>query len=209
MNRLPAKRFAQPDRPRIGYREWTSRRTTFLAQNHIARIARMNFFRRTIALFIVICAIDSICAQCAPGIPTAGNPGCVPPTAPGSPYALPGENPPGNLPVPQQVRWADSWGAIAYDRDEAKAGNAEDQPSKDAANETAIDYCHKNGGNTCRIVLSYHNQCASAAQRAEGGGMVYFSSAAEQSDADANALRRCGTGCITVLSKCSLPRRIE
>lgn len=100
-------------------------------------------------------------------------------------------------------------GAIAYDKVEVKAGNAEDQPSKDVANSTAMDYCRRNGGKECRIAISYYNQCVSVAQPTEGLGNIQFATAAEQSDADRRALQACGSGCVTVLRKCSLPRQVN
>lgn len=160
------------------------------------------------SLFVLTCiAISGPCfSQCAPGIPSAGNPGCIPPTAPGSPYALPDGTVQPPVPVEQKVRWADSFGAIAYDHVEVKAGNSEDKPSKKAAEDTAMDYCRRNGGKDCQIAVSYHNQCASVAQAPSGGGNVYFATAAEPEDADRYARQDCGPGCITVLSKCSLPK---
>lgn len=163
-------------------------------------------------LVIAICFLGPIScfAQCAPGIPSAGNPGCIPPTAPGSPYGVPDANAPADVPLPQQnVQWADSWGAIAYDRVEVKAGNAEDQPSKEVASRVAMDYCQRYGGKQCQVVITYYNQCVSAAQPTEGLGDIRFSTAAEQEDADQRALRACGSGCVTVLRKCSLPKRIN
>lgn len=50
--------------------------------------------------------------QCAPGIPDAGNPGCIPPTAPGSPYGQPdsaGDSP--TFPPPAPI-WEDRWAQL-------------------------------------------------------------------------------------------------
>lgn len=178
-------------------------------------IRKLAKWRWRILINALLCMIpfslfsNSVHGQCAPGIPSAGNPGCIPPTSPGSPYGQPEATAdPTRLQQPS-VRWIDSWGAIAYDRAEVKAGNAEDQPSKEAASRVAMDYCQRYGGQQCQVVITYYNQCVSAAQPTEGLGDIRFATAAEQEDADQRALRACGSGCVTVLRKCSLPKRIN
>lgn len=163
------------------------------------------------SLFLVSLVGSASCfAQCAPGIPSAGNPGCIPPTAPGSPYALPDGNVQPATAPQRTIRWSDSWGAIAFDPVDVKAGNAEDQPSKGAAEAVAMDYCKQGGGKKCSIAISYHNQCVSVAQASTGKGKIYYATSAEQEDADRVARQDCGAAeCVTVLRKCSLPRPVD
>lgn len=164
---------------------------------------------RSAFMLICLAGASRIAAQCAPGIPSAGNPGCIPPSVAGSPYAISDGSTPSSPTTQNSLRWSDSWGAIAFDPVEVKAGNAEDQPSQKAANEVAMDYCRRGGGKSCQIAISYHNQCVSVAQAPTGKGKIYYATSAEQEDADRVARQDCGADCITVLKKCSLPRRIE
>src|SRR3546814_17729530 len=61
-------------------------------------------------------------------------------------------------PLPQ-VKWADSWGAIAYDG-HSIAGIVTGFPSKRKAKRGAIDECQKRGGEKCKVLRAFVNQCA-------------------------------------------------
>ncbi|WP_425492570.1 DUF4189 domain-containing protein [Luteibacter aegosomaticola] len=144
-------------------------------------------------------------AQCAPGIPSAGNPGCIPPDRQNSPYYQNQEPLPPSTPI---ATWADRWGSIAMD-DNGAAGTVVDQTSESAARKEALARCEENGGKKCETVLSYHNQCAAVAQM-PSGGPVFASRAPKQSEAESNSVANCGQkGCTVVYSRCSLPQRIN
>lgn len=145
-------------------------------------------------------------AQCAAGIPGAGNPGCIPPSAPNSPYYQGGAAP-ANAPP---AVWADSWGAIALDPNLVLAGNVEGADSKSAAIETAMRYCKHAGGHDCKPFITYYNQCAALAQTKNGGPISAYT-AAEKAEAEDGATKRCGKSgaCMIVLSKCSYAKRVR
>nr|WP_288823992.1 DUF4189 domain-containing protein [uncultured Paraburkholderia sp.] len=149
-------------------------------------------------------------AQCAPGIPCAGNPGGIPPSAPNSPY----NNHAGDYPTAgnsnASPRWRDSWGAVAMDDDSGAAGVAVNEESKSSANATAMKQCSMNGSAHCKVIISYYNQCVSVAQQ-HNGGFIIAAGRAEQADADRYTLSQCakhGT-CEIVYHACSYAVRLQ
>jgi hypothetical protein len=147
-------------------------------------------------------------SQCAPGIPSAGNPGCIPLNQPGSPYyqhdAVPAE------PVTPPVAWADQWGAIAMDASSGKAGTVSGSSNKAKAESEAMERCGENGGLKCKLLITYHNQCVAATQNINGG-VIFAVSAPETSKAENTALSDCGgaDACRVIYSRCSYPKRIQ
>lgn len=144
--------------------------------------------------------------QCAPGIPGAGNPGCIPPTQPGSPYYQGSDQPPvATLPA---ARWADRWGAVAIDPS-GRAGVITGLPSKAAAEREALRKCQANQGTACAIAVSYYNQCAAIAQK-PSGGVMGTSTGPTVDVAKSTALEQCGdSSCHVVYSACSMAERID
>ena len=150
-------------------------------------------------------------AQCAPGIPSAGNPGCVPPNQTNSPYYQGSANPPQPALTVQQPIGEDRWGGVALDAVTGEAGASEGQPSKQRANSGAVSTCEQQGSKDCKVILSYVNQCAAAASP-EQGDYVSTATAAELDDAISRATERCSkrsTTCEIIYKKCSRPVRIR
>lgn len=160
---------------------------------------------KRILLFCLVCHAPLAWSQCAPGIPSAGNPSCIPPNAPGSPYYQQGGQ---QAPQPK-VQWADRWGAIAIDSETGNAGTVTAYPSKSAAENAALNDCAKNGAKNCTLRKVYYNQCAAVAW---GTGYNTTASAGSKEDAEANALASCKTAvsdCKIVYSDCSYPERMN
>lgn len=149
-------------------------------------------------------------AQCAPGIPSAGNPGCIPPNQPNSPYYQGSADQASQQAVEPAPIWADSWGAVAVSFKDGRAGAKGQMTSKSEAVSAALDICHQNGGSECKLVLSYKNQCVAVAQP-DGGGLVTTMSAESVDRAGALALGKCGDAsrCRVVYSECSVPQRMN
>jgi hypothetical protein len=145
--------------------------------------------RVTIAAFFLVGA-SAVSAQCAPGIPSAGNPGCIPPNQQNSPYYQGQAS--AEAPALEQPRvvWADRWGSIAMD-DNGAAGTVVDQTTELAARKESLARCEENGGKKCETVLSYHNHCAAVAQM-PSGGPVFASRAPTQAEAESNSVSNCG-----------------
>jgi len=161
-----------------------------------------------VAAFVLL-ASSSAWGQCAPGIPSAGNPGCIPPDQANSPYASDAaEN--SNRPVENSTVWESRWGSIALDLEKGKAGTISNSNDERDAVNTALSRCSENGGVHCRTVLTYHDQCASLVED-KAGGPLATSTASTQETATARSLEKCGNkrSCEVIYEKCSLPQRVR
>lgn len=110
---------------------------------------------RIFALCLMLISGAAFAQSCPEGIPSAGNPQCLPPTAENSPYYQ-GDS---LQPVVRPVRWIDRWGAIASD-DKGHVGVATELPNASDAQAVAIRDCQNKGGVSCMIDRKFKNQCA-------------------------------------------------
>lgn len=161
----------------------------------------------SLGMLLLIAVTSPVFAQCAPGIPGAGNPGCIPPTAPNSPYNQGDGMPPNAAP---QGHWEDRWGSVAMDTKLGIPGVSEHMTSSSDATRVALDQCHAKGGKDCEKVLTYHNQCVAVAQD-RAGGKVYTSSDPKVEGAAEDALSRCGGSgkCLVRYQSCSYQERVD
>lgn len=149
-------------------------------------------------------------SQCAPGIPAAGNPGCIPPDQAGSPYYQ-GNAAQNAAPQQPQPAWANRWGAIATDAQTGQAGTIEGQQSKAKAEQAALAICAMRGAKGCKVVLAFRNECGAAVL---GGGHLSVAGGATQQEAEQTTMAMCnergnGAACTVVYSKCSYAQRIR
>lgn len=150
---------------------------------------------------------SSVWAQgCPSGIPSAGNPGCLPPSQQHSPYYQ------GNQAYEYQfpaTRWATRWGAIAIDDLNGIAGAVIDKTSKRQAHKAAIAECNARGGKECEVRIAYHNQCAAIVW----GKHKYSTASAETEELAVQiGMRSCSAAdidCQIYYSDCSLPVQIR
>lgn len=150
---------------------------------------------------------------CPPGQYPIGGQGVVgcAPIPGGSGGAAPVSKPTGE--------WETRWGAIAedYSANErgvpAATGASDSRRSKREANEAALAQCNQLGGQKCKVVMSYHNQCVAIAdpkpvsQGGRGGKSVVYRAQTEDL-AKSEAMKRCspdGRGeCSLIYSACSV-----
>lgn len=115
-------------------------------------------------------------------------------------------------PQAEQPRWSSRWGAIAIDPQamEGGAGVASGMKSRASAEALAIKHCHDTGGGkTCRIEVSYDNQCAVIAW---GDDAYATANAGTIDEASRLGLEECGKGtsnCRIFYSDCSYPVRLR
>ena len=64
---------------------------------------------------------------------------------------------------PPQVRWEERWGAIVMDAASGMTGIGGSQPTEEAAIQTATAMCQRKGGKSCRVDITYSNQCGALA----------------------------------------------
>lgn len=147
-------------------------------------------------------------SQCAPGVPSAGNPGCIPPNQQNSPYYH-GDSQRPEVTQPQ-ARWENRWGAIAVDLALAQGGTSVGQTSEASASREAVSRCISNGGKNCEVLQVFKNQCAAVVQPSDGGPLSTATAATEQ-EALSRAISRCGRGdtCQMIFKECSLPERVQ
>ena len=132
-------------------------------------------------LALLLCFSGMSYAQnCANGIPQGGNPSCIPPDVPGSPYYRGDDDSPSE-PAPVG-RWISTWGAIAS--------------------------CENQGGVNCRILMSFENQCGALVWPMQGGRVATSGGASAEAASQA-AMDVCqevgGKGCEVFYSECSRP----
>ncbi|WP_312318948.1 DUF4189 domain-containing protein [Stenotrophomonas sp.] len=126
----------------------------------------------------------------------------------------------GEAPSPVATgKWETRWGAIAEDFS-ANArgvplvtGVAESRKSKREAGKIAVQQCEQGGGQECKVVATYYNQCIAVADpkpRSQGGpggkSVIYNALTAEL--AQKKALDECNTSdamqCSIIYSACSM-----
>lgn len=167
---------------------------------------------KAISLFLFVslgmCWGNEALAQCQAGMPSAGNPQCIPPSA------WP-QNGPAQQAAPAEPVWKLTWGAIAIDPDSGSVGHAVGSSSKRKAEREALRSCTTNGGGNCKqILFAYHNQCGVVAwpkvPGPNGQGGIIAQGGPTIEVASEAALKRCAYGgnsgvCEIVYSECSKP----
>ena len=137
--------------------------------------------------------------NCASGIPQGGNPSCIPPNVPGSPYYV--------APQPERTgRWVKTWGAVTADVAMGLIGVTKGKPTKELAEQVATLHCLESGGAKCEILFTFRNQCA-ALVWPTSGGRIAKATASTPEAASQSALETCetagGKGCQVFVSECS------
>ncbi|NUO74951.1 MAG: DUF4189 domain-containing protein [Lysobacter sp.] len=132
-------------------------------------------------------------AQCIPGPPSGSS---------GSYQQLP------------EPKWGKRWGAFASDPVTSKVGVSVGMKSKSKAEEEALAHCRSKGGQQCRPLLAYYNQCAAVAwgPDSSGTGELISISAARKDVAEQAALKECSKNsdaCKIFFAECSYAERVE
>ena len=104
----------------------------------------------------------SASAQCAAGIPSGGNPQCLPPDAlyKNQGITQPQSTMPAQQPTVIRQKWADRWGAISADGVAGSLGLVTGYPDRKSAEKAAVQECLRGGGHDCKPEYAFHNQCA-------------------------------------------------
>lgn len=145
---------------------------------------------------------------CPNGIPSAGNPGCIPPDQSNSPYY---QHSNAATSRPQAV-WVDRWGAIAVDKGKQSVGIgvAEMMTSERKAKAGAIDDCQAKGGTRCKVVLAYYNQCGALVAGDAGYTSMGSSTAEKAAKLGMEQCTKTGlSNCRVYYSACSFPEQIR
>ncbi|QQP96800.1 DUF4189 domain-containing protein [Lysobacter enzymogenes] len=99
--------------------------------------------------------------------------------------------------------------ALALDDATGATGASSLERTQAKAEKNALANCRKQGGEACRMEISYHNQCIGFVV----GKTKYFVRADYSLDlAVSNSLDKCtkeNEGCRLIYSSCSLPERVR
>ncbi|QCB35468.1 DUF4189 domain-containing protein [Stenotrophomonas muris] len=167
-----------------------------------------------VLLLLVISNVALAEGRCPPGqYPVGGQGvgGCAP---------IPGGQAGGESSGPMPTgKWETRWGALAQDTDHQVGQNlaigvAEVKKTKREARSLALSECQRMGGQKCKVILEYHNQCAALAGPVIGSvplvdvKTVAYRSPNEE-DAKVESVRRCesegkGRSCTVIYSACSM-----
>jgi hypothetical protein len=155
-------------------------------------------------LFVASMFAPMAWSQCTTGVDTGGQ--CIPPDVlQGTDQSQQAQ------PLRPQIVWASRYGAVAYDSVSGAEGHTTDQTSKSQSESTAVSLCAQHGGKSCKVLVSYYNQCAAIAQ-VQGGGQMGTGRSLHSQQAEQLAMEACGqaqTTCKIVYSACSLPVRVQ
>lgn len=153
-------------------------------------------------LFLAMFMIASLpaMAQCPAGIPVANNPLCIPSDNPSSPYY---RDPEGSADSIAVERWENRWGAFAIDL-KAGLGASKSMRSKRAAQTAAMSECRRKGGTSCKVELTYFNQCGVIVAGAKTFSTSAAPTVARATEIGMDTCRRSGDqGCYVYFSDCS------
>jgi hypothetical protein len=145
--------------------------------------------------------------NCPAGIPSAGNPACIPPDHSNSPYYQ-GDS------GRKSARWKLTWGAVAVDVAVGDIGVSKGEMSKRRASNAAMERCEKHGAKNCKLILAYQNQCAVVAWPTVVGGTPIVQSGPSIEVATSLALPACssrsnGRECYVHYADCTSPVLVQ
>ena len=163
---------------------------------------------RLVLLIGLLVAGTPVAAQCPAGIPSAGNPGCIPPDQSNSPYYQSGSG----APKAPAAQWADRWGAIAIDNRDGGTGLGVAQmvSSERKAKTVAMDECVAKGGQRCKVILTYRNQCGVVVVGNAGWNSMSAESVEKATELGVSRCERDGLReCKVYYSNCSFAERVR
>ena len=146
--------------------------------------------------------------ECPPGMfptnppGTQGPVGCAP---------IPGYNNQQQAqPQPPPPRWVDHWGAIATYEPNGSFGAVTNLSTQSQAEQTALAECQSKKKSTCRIEISYRNQCAALVASDKGYNTTSGTTTDEAIQKGMKICKDAGNQtCFSYYSACSLPVRIQ
>jgi len=113
-------------------------------------------------------------------------------------------------PQPPPQKWADHWGAIAVYAPSGSLGTSTNMPTQEDAESAALADCQSKHGSTCKIQLSYRNQCAALVVSAKS---YNTNPGATEKEAIQKGMEICDNAkdpnCHPAYAACSLPQRIQ
>ncbi|MCL1635119.1 DUF4189 domain-containing protein [Luteimonas sp. SX5] len=168
------------------------------------------------ALLVLLMICGELSAQsCGGGIPSAGNPYCLPPYHPSSPHYQ-GQDKSNDT---SNAQWRLTWGAVAMSANgDASVGVSVGRSTRMDAEQEAITQCELLTASRCELAIAYENQCAVIAWPSrngatESGSPIVMSGPSVEKLSKA-AVAECGKGrkdgeCKIVYSDCTKPVLVQ
>lgn len=94
----------------------------------------------------------------------------------------------------------DQFGAIAYSPREGIHGYGYNYPTKEAAEDAALQACRSRGGQACRLLIWFGNACGALAESNDRFGYAW---SLNRLAAESEAVAKCGGGCTLTQSVCT------
>lgn len=148
--------------------------------------------------------LSGLAIGCPNGIPTAGNPGCIPPDRTNSPYYQGGGF---NQRAPVG-RWETRWGAFVLDQ-KTGLGISSGMSSKRAAQSEAMNDCRAKGGTRCKVELVYFNQCGVLIEGERGYNTAAADTVEQATSIGMKTCQRADTNCKLYFSECSQAQLVK
>ena len=108
-----------------------------------------------------------------------------------------------------QVRWEERWGAIVMDAASGMTGIGGSQPTEEAAIQTATAMCQRKGGKSCRVDITYSNQCGASPGAAIMPSRPVGGRWKSHPSTPSTHAKTTGKKCEVFFSDCSLPVRVQ
>jgi hypothetical protein len=113
-------------------------------------------------------------------------------------------------PQPPPPMWATRWGAVATYEPNGSLGTSVNMTTQSSAESAALTNCESKHGSTCKIQLSYHNQCTAMSVSDKGYNVGSAATVAQAAQTSLKICRDSGDpNCRIYYTACSLPVRIQ
>jgi hypothetical protein len=108
------------------------------------------------------------------------------------------------------AKWASRWGAVANSINTGHAGTSAGERNARDANRIAMQQCGTDTGiNDCKVIMTYHDQCAAIADGTHEFAAGAASTVAEASSIAMQSCQKKANDCKIIYTECSLPERIQ
>lgn len=161
---------------------------------------------RQALVFLLLITVEPDLAFAEGGCP----PGQFPQGGQGWQSCIPGQTSFGQTQAWQEPRWVDRWGAIATDGIKGILGAVDNISNVDGAERLALLDCQSQGGDNCKVILSYSNRCG---VMTVGDNGYAASSGPTMAEATKKSMKKCESdgdkGCHVYYSGCSSPVLVQ
>jgi hypothetical protein len=117
----------------------------------------------------------------------------------------------GNTPPPP-ARWADRYGSVVFGTDSTGSGilgKSKDQVSSKAAESAALQDCMAQGGHSCHVNGTYHNQCVAVVWGTKSVNSASAATIEQAIQLSADTCNKTDNHCKVYYTACSMAVRVQ